>query len=743
MDEGTNYTGSVRPRSLQIRILLFVLIALAAVQIVVFVLVDAATTRWVSAQLRENLSIGGEVFQRLLIARAQQLAPAVRLLSGDFAFKAAYSTGDRGTIRSALENQQLRIGADMMTLVDLDHRVIASTLRGPGETFAFSSLIIAAEDEGTSFALETIDGRPYQIVVVPLRAPLHVAWIAVGFVVDDRLLSELRRVTDSHVTFAVPRAGGGWTMPASTLPPAARTSLAAGLPERLDASAAGPLVRRIGDDEHLLHIVPLAGSARAIAVLQNSLTDALAPAKTLRMILLAVFAGSLVLCAVGGIVVARTVAGPVRALARGVSAVASGDYTHRVPVGSIDEFAQLADAVNHMTTTIAEREEALRQSEDRLRQAQKMEAVGLLAGGIAHDFNNLLTVMVGRLELVLDELPEDAALRREVLLVQSAAERAATLTRQLLAFGRKQVLQTRLVDINQVVGNFEGMLERLIGEQVILATRLEGGLGHVLADPNQIEQILVNLVINARDAMPDGGTITIETASGTMPGSTTIDRHGRSRSDVPCVVVTVRDTGTGMTPEVQARVFEPFFTTKEVGKGTGLGLSTVYGIVKQHDGEVELETAPGRGSAFHVYLPYAGTAQEAEDVAAAVPAASAGTVLIVEDEPEVRMLIARMLRREGYDVLEAADGESAVQLAKGPERIDLLLTDVVMPGMSGSVLVTRVKELRADIKIIYMSGYTHDMIDRHGVFEPGTAFLQKPFSARALGRAVHDVLTGD
>ena len=709
---------------------MFVLVALAAVQIVVFFVVDAATTRWVSAQLRDNLTVGGQVFQRLLTARAEQLAAAARLLSGDFAFKTAYSTGDRGTISSALENQQLRIGADMMTLVGRDNRVVAETLPLPGDRFPFPALITAAEGGSTPFAVEMIDGQPYQVVVVPLLAPMPVAWIAVGFVVDDRLMTELRRVTDSHVTFAVPRAGGGgWSMPASTLPPAARAALAAALPQRLDVSAASAVVHRIGDDDYLLHVVRLSGSAQAVAVLQTSLTEALAPAKRLRWILLGVFAGSLVLCAGGAIIVARTVTGPVRALARGLDAVASGDYTHRVAVGPTDEFARLAGAVNRMTATIAEREEALRQSEDRLRQAQKMEAVGLLAGGIAHDFNNLLTVMLGRIELVLDELPDGMALRHEVLLVQGAAERAATLTRQLLAFGRKQVLQTRLVDINQVVGNFEGMLERLIGEQVILATRLEGGLRDVMADPNQIEQILVNLVINARDAMPDGGTITIETSNGTMPGLST-----------SCAVISVRDTGTGMTPEVEARVFEPFFTTKEVGKGTGLGLATVYGIVKQHEGEIELETAPGRGSEFRVYLPYAGTAQEAPEEAVETPPASAGTVLIVEDEPEVRMLIARMLRREGYDVLEAGDGESAIQVAKGPERIDLLLTDVVMPGMSGSELTRVVKELRPDIKVIYMSGYTHDMIERHGVFAPGTAFLQKPFSARALSRAVHDVM---
>jgi signal transduction histidine kinase len=358
---------------------------------------------------------------------------------------------------------------------------------------------------------------------------------------------------------------------------------------------------------------------------------------------------------VGGVVVARTVTRPVRALVSGVRAVETGDYTHRVSVASTDEFAQLAGAVNHMTATIAEREEALRQSEDRLRHAQKMEAVGRLAGGVAHDFNNLLTMMIGRIELVLDELHSDDGLRRDVLLIQGAAESAATLTRQLLAFGRKQVLQIRLLDINQVVGNFEGMLQHLIGEQVILATRLEGGLRAVRADPGQMEQILVNLVINARDAMPEGGTITIETTTGTMPGT-----------DAPCTVIAVHDTGTGMTPDVQARVFEPFFTTKDAGKGTGLGLATVYGIVKQHDGEVELESAPGHGSTFRVFLPYA----------------------------------------------------------------------------SGSEVAARVRELRPDIKIIYMSGYTHDMVERHGVFEPGTAFLQKPFSARALARTVHDVLAG-
>jgi signal transduction histidine kinase len=721
----------MRPRSLQNRILLLLLAALAIVQVVVFLVVDAMNTRWVTARLREELAVGGQVFERLLTARTEHLAAAARLLSGDFAFKAAYSTGHRGTIGSALGNQQLRIGADLMMLVDLQGRVVAETVRGTGDAFPFPDLITGAEAQGTAFAVETIDGQPYQVVVVPLRAPLPVAWIVVGFEVDDRLMAELRRVTDSQVTFVVPRAGGGWDTPVSTLPPADRQALAATLPERLEAAEGAPLVRRIGAGDHLLHLVRLPGATRAVAVLQHSLTEALAPARQVRLILLAVFAGSLLLCAVGAVVVARTMTGPLRALVRGVGVVARGDYTHRVPAGSTEELAQLASAVNHMTATIAEREEALRQSEDRLRHAQKMEAVGRLAGGVAHDFNNLLTVMIGRIELILDELPDDSALRREVLLVQGAADRAATLTRQLLAFGRKQILQTRPIDINQVVGTFEGMLQRLIGEQLVLATRLEDGLRPVLADPGQIEQMLVNLVINARDAMPDGGTITIETASGTLPGSS-----------APCVVIIVRDTGVGMTAEVQARVFEPFFTTKELGKGTGLGLATVYGIVKQHGGEVELESAPGHGSEFRIFLPHADPADVAAATTASAPAASAGTILIVEDEPEVRTLTARMLRREGYDVLEAPDGEAALEVAKGPARIDLLLTDVVMPGMSGSELAARVRELRAGIKVIFMSGYTHDMIDRHGVFEPGAAFMQKPFTARALGRAIHDALDG-
>jgi signal transduction histidine kinase len=721
----------MRVRSLQGRILVFVLVALAAVQTVVFIVVDVANTRWVTAHVREDLEVGGKVFQRLLNARTEQLAATARLLSGDFAFKAAYAAGDRGTIRSALENQQLRIGADMMMIVDLDKRIVADTLhpRAAADGFPFPSLIDTAEADGAAFSLEAIDGRPYRLVVVPLLAPLPVAWIGIGFVVDDRFAVELQRITDAHVTFAAPGAAGRWVTLASTLVPEQRDLLARALPARIDVEAAPPLVRNFSGDEQLLHVARLPGAAGVVAILQTSLTEALVPVKRLRAILLAVFAGSFLLCVIGSVVVARTMTEPVRALVRGVGAVASGDYTHRVPVGSTDELAQLAGAVNHMTATIAEREEALRQSEERLRQAQKMEAVGRLAGGVAHDFNNLLTVMLGRIDILLEDMKEDDPLRQEVRFIEGAAERAGALTGQLLAFGRKQVLQRRLVDINQVVRNFEAMLQRLIGEQVSLATRLDDGLGTIRADPGQLEQILINLAINARDAVPAGGTIIIETRSGALPGS-----------DTPCVVMMVRDAGTGMTPEVRARVFEPFFTTKEVGKGTGLGLTTVYGIVKQHDGEVELDTAPGVGTEVRVFLPCAGGPSEVPDVGTSTTAPGSGTVMIVEDEPQVRALASRILRKEGYAVLEAADGEEALRLAKGPAHIDLLLTDVVMPGMSGSELAGRLRELRADIKIIYMSGYTHDMIDRHGVFEPGIAFLQKPFNARVLARAVHEAL---
>jgi PAS domain S-box-containing protein len=378
--------------------------------------------------------------------------------------------------------------------------------------------------------------------------------------------------------------------------------------------------------------------------------------------------------------------------------------------------------------------------EDQLRLAQKMEAVGRLAGGVAHDFNNMLGVILGYAELLVQRLPPEEPLRSQALEIRRTSERAAALTRQLLAFSRRQVLQPRILDLSLVVSNMEEMLRRLIGEDVHLVTAAEGDLGLVKADPGQIEQVIMNLAVNARDAMPGGGRLTIATANVELDEARAAGRPGVQPG--PYVMLSVSDTGGGMDAETLSHLFEPFFTTKEPGRGTGLGLATAYGIVKQSDGHIWVMSEPGHGTSVTIYLPRVeGLVERAPALAGgdALPGGSE-TILLVEDEDSLRELAHEILGGLGYTVLEAGTGRAALEVAeRHPGPIDLLLTDVIMPGMSGRELAAELLSSRPGARALYMSGYTDDAII-HGVLEPGLAFLQKPFPLEALARKVREVL---
>jgi len=380
--------------------------------------------------------------------------------------------------------------------------------------------------------------------------------------------------------------------------------------------------------------------------------------------------------------------------------------------------------------------------EEQLRQSQKMEAVGRLAGGIAHDFNNLLTVIKGYSELMLDDLDNADPLRHEVDEIKKAADRAASLTRQLLAFSRQQVLAPKVLDLNLVVHNMDKLLHRLLGEDIDLFTVLEPGLGRVKADPGQVEQVIMNLAVNARDAMPQGGKLTVETANVDLDEAYARDhvavKPGRY------VMIAVSDNGSGMPEKVKSRIFEPFFTTKEVGKGTGLGLSTVYGIIKQSGGYVWVYSEVGRGSTFKVYLPRVDAPVEIPlSRSLQPPRHGTETVLLVEDEEGVRALVRQVLHKHGYNVLEARHGGEALLMCERHQgKIDMLLTDVVLHQMSGRELAERLLKLRPDMKVLYVSGYADDAIVHHGVLTAGMAFLQKPFTTEALARKIRYVLDG-
>jgi PAS domain S-box-containing protein len=391
--------------------------------------------------------------------------------------------------------------------------------------------------------------------------------------------------------------------------------------------------------------------------------------------------------------------------------------------------------------TEAERAEAaLRRSEEQLRQSQKMEAVGRLAGGVAHDFNNLLTVITCYSSMSLREMEKNHPLRKNTEEVQAAAERAASLTGQLLAFSRKQVLQPRVINLNETVSGMGKMLRRLIGEDVELCTLFDPEIGHVKADPGQFEQVILNLAVNARDAMPRGGKLTIQTTNVTLDQKTRF--RNRDLEVGEYVMVAITDSGVGMTEEVKSHLFEPFFTTKGVGRGTGLGLATCYGIICQSDGDIRVYSELNCGTTFKIYLPRVDAPITADGDSSDRETLPEGTesILIVEDEAAVRRLAASVLRSSGYQVQEARDAIEGLSLIQAKQPFDLVITDVIMPKMSGKELYDQINVIAPRIKVLFMSGYTDDALAHHGVLGPELSFLEKPFSPSRLLRKVREVI---
>ena len=378
--------------------------------------------------------------------------------------------------------------------------------------------------------------------------------------------------------------------------------------------------------------------------------------------------------------------------------------------------------------------------EQALQQVQRMDSIGHLAGGVAHDFNNILTAILGFSEILLDDTPPGSDSRLDLEAIQKAAQHGASLSRQLLAFSRRQMLDLKILDLAEVVRDFERMIGRVLGEHIRWSAQADTGVWHVKADRGQLEQVLMNLAVNARDAMPDGGTLTIETRNATMPDGTL----GRTQAAPGAYVrLSVRDTGVGMDADTQARIFEPFFTTKAPGRGTGLGLATVYGIVKQSGGVIDVESEPGQGATFHIFLP--AVAEAAVDTAHATPrlaAVESASILLIEDDAALRRLLARSLERVGHRVRDAADSGEALALLAADPAIDLLITDAVLPGQSGPNLARQIEAGRPSLRVLFISGYTDDAILRLGLLNEQEAFLQKPFGPRSFVHKVQQVLQG-
>jgi signal transduction histidine kinase/CheY-like chemotaxis protein len=456
--------------------------------------------------------------------------------------------------------------------------------------------------------------------------------------------------------------------------------------------------------------------------------------------LLSVIAGSVLV-----FFISDTFTRPLANLVAGVRALEGGDFGFPLESAGGDEVSEVTGAFSRMRANLRKTRAEQQQLEERLRQAHKMEAVGRLAGGVAHDFNNLLTIIRGNSDLLIDRDGADAFHKRCVEQIQKASGRAVAMTRQLLAFSRMQVLQPRVLDLNAIVAELGKMLPRLIGEHIEHVFVPEPKLKLVTADPGQIEQVLMNLAVNSRDAMPGGGTLTVRTANVTI-SEVDSGRHG-SMPPGAYVLLSVNDTGIGMDEQTKTHIFEPFFTTKEVGKGTGLGLATVYGIVKQSGGFIWVESALGKGTTFEIYLPLAsGPASKAE-----AEAKQAGlrhgseTILVVEDEAGVRELAAQFLKGHGYTVLEAKDGIDALEIAARHEgRIHVILTDMIMPRMSGTELVKRLQAVRPDVRAAYMTGYAEYATSGNETSsKQQDSILQKPFSSASLADMIRAVLAGN
>ena len=576
-----------------------------------------------------------------------------------------------------------------------------------------------------------LDGVLYQVAIHPIgHGP---AEVVVGREVGYRAIHDMGRISAGQVAFSY-----GSSLVASTLRPL----------EELEADkklrrASTPTEVEIGGEQFFADSMSLGTNASPIARLTvlKSYSEATAFLTGLNHLLLGI---GLVAVLVGtGFVflISDTFTRPLADLLEGFQALEGGDYAYPLNAKGGDEVAHATRAFDRMRTALQTNEAQKQNLEDQLRQSQKMEALGRLAGGVAHDFNNLLTVIKGHSEIIVERAKSGDPVLKSGEQIRKAADRAVALTRQMLAFSRKQALQPKVLDLNALVEDIGKLLNRLIPEDIELVFKSEASLGRVKADPSHIEQVLLNLTVNARDAMPRGGKLTIETQNVTV--NSDFARINSSLQPGQYIKLVVSDTGTGMDSETKAHIFEPFFTTKEPGKGTGLGLATVYGVVKQTGGFIFVETELGVGTKFEIYLPRVADNDkpnaDAVQKIAFVRKAGRQTVLLAEDEAEVRDLTRDFLTSAGYRVLTAEDGEQALQIAEYDKSIDILVTDVVMPRMRGPELAKRLLHLRPGLKVVYVSGYIeHDKVD--GDFMKGAFFLNKPFSRETLVNQIGEAM---
>ncbi len=651
------------------------------------------------------------------------------------AWSAFLRDGDPTAIQDASEDPWQSDDCNLFVLADKAARIVALHSRTPQfSTAAAQALISRSVARGENSGWWFSGGGLYQVALYPFYDSLPkknlLGRVVVGRLMDERAVADLGRITSNDIAFIQ-----DGKVAISTLPPLKEVDLG----RKLLDPATKEL--KLGNEHYHVTAVDLSPGHQPMAqmLVLKSHSEAEAYLQRLNQLLLGLGFVAILVGAALIFLISDTVTQPLAYLLEGVHALERGDMSHSLQASGQDELSELTRAFDGMRCTLRKNEEQREQLESQLRQGQKMEALGRMAGGVAHDFNNLLTVIRGHSDLMLDRLKPEDAFYRNSQQIRKTADRAASLTRQMLAFSRMQVLQPKVLNLNEQIVEMGTLLRRLVREDIEFNLRLADSLARVKADPGQLEQVLLNLTVNASDAMPLGGKLTIETKTVEVTQS-----FAQTRPTVEpgaYVVMTVSDTGEGMDAATKARIFEPFFTTKKPGKGTGLGLATVYGIVKQSGGFIWIESSPGNGSKFEIYLPQSFEEPEPARVITETTAAIANrkTVLVVEDEADVRELACEYLRAAGYQVVTAQDGLEALETVQRlGKSVHAVLTDIVMPNMRGPALAKQLNSLFPKIRIVYMTGYLDQNSEADSL--QNAFFLQKPFSRESLLDKVSEVL---
>jgi signal transduction histidine kinase len=737
----------VRKIRLRTKFLLSLLAISAGLTGATLFIVGFRVQKRVREDIRTDLLHAVNTYQSFDRQRQETLTRSAQLLANLPNVRALMTTRDAETIQDASAGVWRLSGSDLLLMADRSGHLLALRTDAPGFTRDHAQALIRRSlDKREAHDWWFGGGHLFEVCVQPIYfgAPSDSAtlgFLAVGHEIQVRAAQDFANIVASDVAFYY-----GDNLVASTLDEPAQAALAAAHRDVSSSASETPQEIQLGAERFLvatLSLSPDAGSGVSLTILR-SLDRATLFLQDLNRVLLglgvlSVLAGSTLV-----FLISDTFTRPLANLVGGVRALEQGDFSYTLESTSGDEVAEVTAAFDRMRVSLQKSQNEQKQLEERLRQAHKMEAVGRLAGGVAHDFNNLLTIIRGHGDLLLDRPEVTAPQRHSIQQIQRASGKAVAMTRQLLAFSRMQVLQPRVLDLNAVLTDMGKMLPRLIGEDIEYVFVPEPRLGPIKADPGQIEQVIMNLVVNSRDAMPHGGTITVRTRNVVMD-----EVEARKHSPMTAgqyVLLSVSDTGEGMSAETKAHIFEPFFTTKEAGKGTGLGLATVYGVVKQSGGFVWVDSAPGEGATFRIYLPQVSETLDKADAdpkPATVPRGSE-TILVVEDEADVRDLACEFLKISGYSVLQASNGLEAIELlARYSGKVHVVLSDVIMPRMGGSELVEQLKIARPDTRVLLMSGYS-EYCD--GQKEPAfsqTLTLQKPFSRPSLIEKIREVLSGN